>query len=244
MKKIKNLMAAIILSFMACAVTVSCDFIEELQPKDKPNAVGDIVFCDGTAASYKVMSQLSNNQENRMIAIIYKVENGKCWGVSLNAGSCSWGGDTDITTIRCVPEGTPGNYTFSGDTDGSDNIEAVKQFMNFATYDDLDERYPGFKRARHYSGGLTFDKDIADCKDEYKSGWYVPSIAELYEIYKIRNIVKKAISCPDAFKTEQFWSSSQVTSNKECAYAISFNDGTIQAKNKTESGRFFYVHEF
>ena len=105
---------------------------------DVAKAVGDIVFNDGSATPYTAELTLSDEQKAAAIAVIFKVDGGKTLGVGLkhNGSGLAWctsdakAYNTNIKTIQCPASGAAGNFTFTGDTDGSDNLEQIAHFCN------------------------------------------------------------------------------------------------------------------
>ena len=113
--------------------------------------------------------------------------------------SLSWakqyssGYDTKFEGIICTPSksgsGAALTATFTGDTDGSDNWEYIKSIDIEGTADAVvSENYPAFNWVNKYNtayktalGGKTF-------------AWYMPSLAELCEVYKNRIIINKSLA--------------------------------------------------
>ena len=117
--------------------------------------------------------------------------------------------------------------TFTGDRNGSDNLEQIEAFDGV---DDTatTENYPAFYFAKNYSDTAT---NIAGT--DYESGWYLPSIAELFQIYangkgenKVFDIdaVSEALG-GDKFDTDFYWSSSQYASDDCVSYDFYFYYG-------------------
>lgn len=180
-------------------------------------AVGDIVFSDGSATPYSADLTLTPEQKAKAIAVIFYVGTGlnsgddtttqRTLGVGLKHGSniawCRKTSDTDsangyltpINTIKCPRAGSSGNYTFSGDKNGS--------------------------------------------------GWYLPSIAELYEIYKVIGTVNAAYTAcgAPAFKndsSDRYYSSSQANDdstgyNKADVFNFSTGGFAFITKNTAKS---------
>ena len=89
--------------------------------------------------------------------------------------------DKNITTIQCPADGSAGALTFTGDKNGSDNLEQIATYLtsNSSTDDTATStNYPAFYFAKNYSTTAT------NLGTNYASGWYLPSIAELFQIYK------------------------------------------------------------
>ena len=153
-------------------------------------AVGDIVFNDGSATPYTAELTLSDEQKAAAIAVIFKVDGGKTLGVGLkhNGSGLAWctsdakAYNTNIKTIQCPASGAAGNFTFTGDTDGSDNLEQIASFLITAgladdtTGKDADKRYPAFYFAKNYKNTAT------NLEAAYGNGWYLPTVAELFDI--------------------------------------------------------------
>jgi len=172
--------------------------ISYIGDKPSPNQVGDIVFLDGSAKHYDGTS-LSDEEKAAAIAVIFYA------GPDLNNG-----GDTTTVRVlgtplsRCPPQNKPwctneanaystkiesitcsyqcdetlGTYTFNGDKDGRDNLNQIaSELSEDDTY--LEDKYPAFWAAKNYGSGITNMAGTA-----YEDGWYLPTDAELYEVYK------------------------------------------------------------
>lgn len=193
--------------------------------------VGDIVLNDGTAVPYT--ATLTAEQKSKAIAVIFYVGRGlnsggdtttvRVLGVGLNHSlNIAWcrktsdadfanAFDKDITSIQCPNTGSAGNWTITGDKNGSDNLEQIGTFLTEnGSSDDTGTaaNYPAFYFAKNYSATAT------NLGTDYNSGWYLPSIAELYEIYKVIGTVNAAYTACDApaFKNgewDRYRSSSQ-----------------------------------
>ena len=166
--------------------------------------VGDIVFSDGSATPYTANLTLTTAQQNAAIAIIFYKGTGLNSDINgtpnntttrtLGVGLLHAGGDSlvwctdsanaysvNITTIQCTASGSAGAYTFTGDKNGSDNLEQIEAFsgVNDTTGEGAADRYPAFYFAKNY-------KDQTGSRvagTAYETGWYLPSIAELFQIY-------------------------------------------------------------
>ena len=201
---------------------------------DVAKGVGDIVFNDGSATPYTAELTLSDEQKAAAIAVIFKVDGGKTLGVGLkhNRSGLAWctsdanAFNKNIETIQCPPSGDAGNLTFTGDTDGSDNLEQIASFLTTAeladdtTGTDADTRYPAFYFAKNYKNTAT------NLTSAYESGWYLPTVAELFDIWKVKATVDAASSlCGGSqFGNSFYWSSSQYASY-DFAYGLFFDAG-------------------
>ena len=221
---------------------------------DVAKAVGDIVFNDGSATPYTAELTLSDEQKAAAIAVIFKVDGGKTLGVGLkhNGSGLAWctsdakAYNTNIKTIQCPASGAAGNFTFTGDTDGSDNLEQIASFLITAgladdtTGKDADKRYPAFYFAKNYKNTAT------NLGAAYENGWYLPTVAELFDIWKVKATVDAASSlCGGSqFGTSWYWSSSQSASYDPVAYELSFVNGGWRYYSKDYYGYVCAVRAF
>ena len=211
-------------------------------------AVGDIVFIDGSATPYSETLTLTNEQKAAAVAVIFYagstsgVLGAKTLGVGLKNTADSglqWapegtsGYTTKFTDIQCTPSQTgfqdAQKATFTGDLDGSDNwakICAVDKTAaaNAAT------NYPAFNWVNNYATTYSLTGD-------YAGGWYLPTVAELSMMYRVRTSVnaflEKAGGKP--LGTGTYWSSSQSPLAIIRALDINFawfSDGKIYADYK------------
>ena len=188
-------------------------------------AVGDIVFSDGSATPYSNGLTLTNEQKSAAIAYIF-YKGTECsndgstriLGVGLKCSAstirwCRWSSDSDcanayntnITTIQCIPSGSADAYTFTGDKDGSDNFSQIAAFLAGDNDTGTAGNYPAFEYAKNYGS-------TNGCTGAYANGWYLPSNAELYHIWKLRVNIDAAVALSgltDTFKNKHFFSSSQ-----------------------------------
>nr|WP_318741588.1 DUF1566 domain-containing protein [uncultured Treponema sp.] len=199
---------------------------------DVAKAVGDIVFNDGSATPYTAELTLSDEQKAAAIAVIFKVDGGKTLGVGLkhNRSGLAWctkdanAYNTNIKTIQCPASGDAGNLTFTGDTDGSDNLEQIASFLTTAGLenDTTDaSKYPAFYFAKNYKTTAT------NLGAAYENGWYLPTVAELFDIWKVKATVDAASSlCGGSqFGNSYYWSSSQFVPTDHTAYLFKFENG-------------------
>ena len=190
--------------------------------KSKPDAVGDIVFSDGSATAYTADLTLTEEQKSKAVAVIFYVgtecsndSTSRTLGVGLaqNQSGLAWclesaaAHDKNITTIQ------------ESDKDGSDNLSQIGEFLNGNNDTGTADNYPAFYFAKNYSGTAT------NLGETYADGWYLPSIAELQKIYDILTTVNNALDACDGttFATSgAYWSSSQYASSDDKAYDFSF----------------------
>ena len=227
-------------------------------------AVGDIVFTDGSATPYASDLTLTDDQKAKAIAVIFYVgtelnsgddTTSRTLGVGLahNTSGLAWCTSSakayskNITTIQCPASGSAGALTFTGDKNGSDNLSQIGTFLasNNSTDDDdtaTEANYPAFYFAKNYASqkiGSESESRIAAGSD-YASDWYLPTIAELFQIWKNRATVDAAsqLCGGSQFSTNVYWSSSQYASDDTYAYLLSFYNGYCASYNKPDVNKY------
>ena len=225
--------------------------------KDSPTAVGDIVFSDGTATPYTTETVLTSLQKAKAVAVIFYVGTSssdilgeKTLGIGVQNGSASvflgpsraWAIDgTDglgcITDIICTPEitGTNGavNSTyFEGDKDGSDNWQAI---CDFVSDEETAGNYPVWEWVNDYA-----NKQGSHVKNTaYESGWYMPTVAELSMVYRVMDSIQNALTeVGTPLNTYYYWTSSQIgdTGYEGKVYNIHLNTGLIYKEQVKTNG--------
>ena len=201
-----------------------------LGSKSAPDAVGDIVFNDGTASPYTDFDTeaMTPDQVAGAVAVIYDTSGMK--GIGLQQGThLAWatsGSDASTTCIATLAAtkdsgSTPSNAVFSGAgaTDGSESLTKLKN----AVSDYSAGKYPGWAFVEGYAttAGLTGD---------YANGWYMPSIQELCTLYGVKDTVNAALSKISGavqIAALSHGSSSQNSSIANQAWFIDFGDGRM-----------------
>ena len=210
-------------------------------------AVGDIVFSDGSATPYASISdRLTDEKYKAAVAVIFyagssdDVLGAKTLGVGLKefsqiggqfAGRGATGYTTNFTEIQCTPsasgEGAAGTATFTGDLDGSDNWAKICATDTTAE-ENAETKYSLFYNINNYGTNYELTGD-------YQSGWYLPTVAELSMLYRVKDTVNAAFSiCSRSYCscTATYTSSSQCSSDAERVWSVSFSDGYIGAIGK------------
>lgn len=239
MKHIKWIMA--IITFIVTINLIACKSPSGVSGSKKTyigtkkpfeiKAVGDIVFNDGSATPYTVGLALTQEQKSKSIAVIYKLDGNKAWGVGLvhNKSGLVWcvssakGYNTNIVAIQCTPSGGSGSLTFTGDTDGSDNFSKIAQTLGNNDDTGILGKYPAFEFAKNYKE----QRNSHVRGTAYESGWYLPTVAELFDIWKVKTIVDGAsgLCGGSQFRVGAYWSSSQYSAPDYDAYAFGFEPG-------------------
>jgi hypothetical protein len=215
--------------------------------KSKPDAVGDIVFSDGSATPYTADLTLTEEQKAAAIAVIFYVgtecsndSNSRTLGVGLaqNQSGLAWclnsaaAYETDITTIQCFASGDAGALTFTGDRNGIDNLSQIGEFLDendeFPDKNDdtgTADKYPAFYFAKNYASQT--GSNVSGTS--YEDGWYLPTIAELFQVWKVKETVNAASSlCGGSqFFSKYYWSSSQYGNSIPIfARSLNFSNGS------------------
>lgn len=193
-------------------------------------AIGDIILTDGSVVKAKDFTAVDD--KNYPIAVIagYK-DNGKAFGIGVHRSNSplQWATENSAGyTARVADTVCTQNSVseFAGDRDGIDNWEAVcaideKGAANAA------ENYPAFDFVNTYAR-------IYNLSGAYSSGWYMPSIAELCEVYQNREAVNSSLqkisglnpdAAMDGLDTNWYWSSSQADSEKDYAWFVHYYNG-------------------
>ncbi|WP_253728416.1 fibronectin type III domain-containing protein [Treponema sp. OMZ 857] len=173
----------------------------------------------------------------RMIAL-HTSDSGLSWAKDGSAGY-----KTKFEGIICTPSATGSGAaqttTFTGDTDGSNNWEYIKQ-QDSAGAADAATNYPAFHWVNTYNE--TYKTQLG----EKRFDWYMPSLAELCEVYKNRTAINASLakisslnsSYADAsLGTSWYWSSSQHSYDYYFAWLVYFSDGDVGYDLKNDSDR-------
>lgn len=192
--------------------------------------VGDIVLADGSIVKAESLTALDSG--NAPVAVIAGFQdNGATFGVGVHRSDqpLPWALDNTIgygakfAETVCTQNT---DKTFGGDTDGSDNWSAMCAAGSGGTAI-AENNYPAFHFANTYAEtyGLT---------DDYASGWFLPSIAELSTVYENREAINSALAriyeldhsaAMNGLTTNWYWSSSQADSADDYAWFVHFFNG-------------------
>ena len=239
-------------------VTVTAEFgwIGTKEPSEA-KTVGDIVFSDGSATPYADGLTLTAEQKEAAISVIFYAGTGlnsgddtsksRTLGVGLaqNQSGLAWcvngakACSMDITTIQCPASGGAGSLTFTGDRNGSDNLSQIGDFLGGNDDTATEASYPAFYFAKNYKSQTGSRVSGTD----YESGWYLPSIAELFQIWTKRTELNKAIALCAGTEfnlLKYYWSSSQYAYvvNNGYAYVLDFSIGGWDYFSKDSTSRY------
>ena len=201
---------------------------------------GKIVLADNTAVDKDGFTAI--DPANPPIAVVCeKSVYGIAIGVALHKSpsGLSWAKDktTGYTTkfegIICTPSvagsGAAATATFTGDKGGSDNWDYICSVDPEGTANAA-VNYPAFDWVNTYNE--TYKSKLGAARP----AWYMPSIAELCEVYKNKAAINASLSkikgldssyADATLGTNYFWSSSQISDSDSNAWLTYFGNGDI-----------------
>ena len=225
-------------------------------------AVGDIVFTDGSTTPY---ADLTDAQKSSAIAVIFYAvgenETGELGAKTLGVGlkntdgetteKLAWarynsstdkakGHSTSISAAICTPsgfgEGAASASTFTGNIDGSNNWAALKAAI---AQDDTGTvgNYPAWEWVNAYPKN-----------DSLPGDWYMPTVAELCMLYRVKSTVnaalEKAGGTKIAVSSSFYWSSSQYSSLSTSVWHVGLHNGNVSFKEKEGEDKVCCIRAF
>ena len=184
---------------------------------------GDFVLKDGTMLPKDIT--LTDTQKSNVAAVIVRAAaDGKpAIGVGIVHNKMAWckqsaaGYNTKITALQ-------GNKT-SDYMDGSDGWEKLKKACSDA--ESNPENYPAWNYSLTYAKTNGLTGDLA-------TGWYLPTVAELYTIYQNKDVVDASLlkAGGSQFDTDWYWSCCQYPSGSNYARILGFSNGDVDYSSK------------
>ena len=253
MKTSKTIMSRKALAFLgAAAVMLSAVFMASCKPNVGGSSgggvtykAGDIVLSDKSVVerdAYKAIAPANPpvgivcraGNSPRMIAL-HSSDSNLWW-----AKDGSTGYNTKFEGIICTPSKTGSGAaltaTFTGDTDGSDNWAYIKSKDAAVA-----ENYPAFNWVSQYN------TKYADKLNNNNFDWYMPSLAELCEVYKNRTEINASLAkihgltngsgyADEKLVNSYCWSSSQSSASNN-AWLVDFSGGYVVNYKKNSTSR-------
>ena len=192
-----------------------------IKPDYSKYAVGDFILKDGT-----ILSKDETPESGTVAAVIVRaatndkpalgvgiVHNKMAW-----CKSSTWGYGTAITALQ--------GDTTKGYMDGSDGWEILKKACSDA--ESNPENYPAWNYSLTYAKNNGLTGDLA-------TGWYLPTVAELYTIYQNKTAVDASLlkAGGSTFGTDDYyWSCCQNPSIGSYAWVLYFKYGEVDYFNK------------
>ena len=229
--------------------TLYAKWLSLLGTKKAPDAVGDIVFTDGSATPYSEGLELTDEQKDAAVAVIFYAGSEsdmlgkKTLGVGLHKSEqkYAWAaGKTEFTGLEIAISGktalesredtaefqtadTAGTWDIDTSTfvDGSKGWEVICEVDENAA-SNAETNYPAFYWCNTY--GSTYSLS------GYEEGWYMPTLAEFSMMYRVIDNLDSAILCAGGDKLLTNDGTHYLTSNQfpgwdhELAYTFSFKD--------------------
>ena len=184
-----------------------------IKPDYSKCAVGDFVLKDGT-----ILSKDETPESGTVAAVIVRAAtNDKpALGVGIVHNKMAWctqyavGYGKDITALQ-------GDKT-SDYMDGSDGWKILKEACSDA--ESKPENYPAWNYSLTYAKNNGLTGDLA-------TGWYLPTVAELYTIYQNKTAVDASLlkAGGSQFGTNYYWSCCQYPSGSDDARGLYFYGG-------------------
>lgn len=212
-------------------------------------SVGDVLLNDGTIIPYDAENlSFTDEQKEAAVGVLYGFnEYGAPLGYlgiynsagGTNSGVYQWapygttGYDTEFYGIICYPSNygnpeTANTATFVGDKNGSDNWDLICLIdPDGITNPALN--YPAFNYINNYASTFNLIGD-------YATGWYMPSIAELCNIYRRRDRLNAVLYALETVQLSgySYWSSSHDFNDNTCSWYIDFNTGSVNNYKKSD----------
>ena len=185
---------------------------------------GDFVLKDGTMLPKDIT--LTKTQKSNVAAVVVRAagDGKRALIVGIFHSRLVWcessamGCKTNITALK-------GNTT-SGYMNGRDGWEKLKT----ACYDlsNGEKEYPAWSYCNGYGWNNLCSSDI------YYSGWYLPTVAELYTIYQNKTAVDASLEKAggNQFGKNVYWSCCQDSSRTRCAMNLDFEKGNVNSSSK------------
>ena len=200
-----------------------------IKPDYSKCAVGDFVLKDGT-----ILSKDETPESGTVAAVIVRAaadgEPALGVGIVHNRSGLAWcttsaaGYNTNITALQ-------GDKT-SDYMDGRDGWDKLKAACSDAASNP--ENYPAWNYCRNYGANTGLEGDLA-------TGWYLPTVAELYTIYQNITAVNESLSKAggSTFVTSFYWSCCQGPSYNSYARVLYFYNGSMY--DDVKDTNYYYV---
>ncbi|MBP5448422.1 MAG: DUF1566 domain-containing protein [Treponema sp.] len=200
--------------------------------KSAPDAVGDIVFSDGTAEAYSAGLNLTQAQKNAAVAVIFYTAPINTTSGSIDLGTKKLGvGFKKGASLKWAPSSATGfSTTFStSESDGSGYWTVIKNADSTGAASAA-TNYPAFNFCNAYGVAVAGSS----------TGWYLPAKNELEALCWKRGSVDSYIGKVDESGTivdklgdYDYWSSSQISDQNDVAWTANFGSGLT---NRTQKG--------
>ena len=212
-------------------------------------APGDVILSDGTRIPAADVSRMTSTQKANAVAVVAFTKYGLVpYGMGLVQNSdinlmkeyCNGYNAvlTEIVAERSNSWYADGNVSVTGDNSGYDNWAIIQAFDPSGARNAA-ENYPGFNWAQNYGTSNNLPGVCAD-------GWFVPSLFELIQVYKNRNIINASLSALNKDTLMRGWysTSNQDPDDSDYVWRIDFSDGEIDTGYKDSSRYELVIRQF
>ncbi len=258
MKTSKTIMSRKALAFLgAAAVMLSAVFMASCKPNVGGSSgggvtykAGDIVLSDKSVVEKDAYKAIDTTNPPVGVVCCYTGNSPRMIALHSSDSNLRWAKDgstgynTKFEGIICTQTGSGAalTATFTDDTDGSDNWKFIKSKDDVGTVDAVvAENYPAFNWVNEYN------TKYADKLKHENFDWYMPSIAELCEVYKNRSAIDASLAkihglengsgyADEKLVNSRYWSSSQYSSDIY-AWLVYFSDGNVDFNFKDRNVR-------
>ena len=258
MKTSRTIMSRKALAFLgAAAVMLSAVFMASCKPNVGGSSgggvtykAGDIVLSDKSVVEKDAYKAIDTTNPPVGVVCCYTGNSPRMIALHSSDSNLRWAKDgstgynTKFEGIICTQTGSGAalTATFTGDTDGSDNWKFIKSKDDVGTVDAVvAENYPAFNWVNEYN------TKYADKLKHENFDWYMPSIAELCEVYKNRSAIDASLAkihglengsgyADEKLVNSRYWSSSQYSSDIY-AWLVYFSDGNVDFNFKDRNVR-------
>ena len=200
-----------------------------IKPDYSKCVVGDFVLKDGT-----ILSKDETPEKDTVAAVIVRAAaNDKpALGVGIVHTKLAWCTSSATGCYKNITD-LLGDKT-SGYMDGSDGWEKLKAACSDA--ESNPENYPAWNYSLTYAKNNGLTGDLA-------TGWYLPTLAELYTIYQNKTAVDASLSKAggSTFDTFYYRSCCQHPSYSRDMCVLGFSSGSMYGFNKDDNSNGRYV---
>lgn len=164
--------------------------------------VGDVILRDGSRVSAASLAD-GINSDNPPVAVVAYFVDGGYVAVGMPSEELAWTASDNadatkkFTAVASNKIPTDDGYDFTGVVDGSTSWQKLRD-CDATGIEDVALHYPAFFYAKNYAS-----------ENRISGDWYVPSIAELYEVYVNHDCINSSLKAIGQTElTKMYWSSS------------------------------------
>lgn len=188
------------------------------------------IFYVGTELNNPDATGADDTTTERTLGVALEVIS-RHYGWTESPTSNRYGVINKIEELICTPTGTTGDYEFSGRKNGTENFDVILAKTANETTPENDSNYDAF-----YYAPRVYINSSRSVPNEYKTGWYLPSIAELYRIWKKKDDINTVCTLSGinlvAEYNQKCVSSSQSAGAATKADLLNFSSGEIMSEDK------------